>query len=137
MIKRQELVNDILDVYDYIDVLEMENERLQNNIPKTISRESTEKNVSFIDKLMIDRGKKEIFRYSISSWQKVNCNYDEEANTYNFTSYDKWLEKKVACDRIPSSMSFEDFVTYFKTELLELYKEEKEEALKEAKENNE
>ena len=132
MIKRQDLVNDILDVYDYIDVLEMENERLQNAVPKTIS---AEKNVSFIDKLMIERGKKEIFRYSISPWQKVNCNYDEEANTYNFTSYNKWLEKKVACDRIPSSMSFEDFVTYFKTELLELYKEEKEEALKEAKEN--
>lgn len=134
MIKRQDLVNDILDVYDYIDVLEMENERLQNAVPKIKTKE---KNVSFIDALMIERGKKEIFRYSISSWQKVNCSYDEEANTYNFTSYNKWLEKKVACDRIPSSMSFEDFVTYFKTELLELYKEEKEEALKEAKENNE
>lgn len=132
MIKRQDLVNDILDVYDYIDVLEMENERLQNNIPKT---SNVEKNVSFIDELMIERGKKEIFNYSISSWQKVNCSYDEEANTYNFTSYHKWLEKKISRDRIPSSMSFEDFATYFKTELLELYKKEKEEALKEAKEN--
>lgn len=132
MIKRQDLVNDILDVYDYIDVLEMENERLKNAVPKI---RSAEKNVSFIDVLMIERGKKEIFNYSISSWQKVNCSYDEEANTYNFTSYDKWLEKKISCDRIPSSMSFEDFATYFKTELLELYKKEKEEALKEAKEN--
>lgn len=132
MIKRQDLVNDILDVYDYIDVLEMENERLKNAVPKI---RSAEKNVSFIDVLMIERGKKEIFNYSISSWQKVNCSYDEEANTYNFTSYDKWLEKKISRDRIPSSMSFEDFATYFKTELLELYKKEKEEALKEAKEN--
>lgn len=132
MIKRQELVNDILDVYDYIDVLEMENERLQNAVPKI---RNNEKNVSFIDTLMIERGKKEIFNYSISSWQKVICSYDEEANTYNFTSYNKWLEKKISCDRIPSSMSFEDFATYFKTELLELYKKEKEEALKEAKEN--
>lgn len=132
MIKRQDLVNDILDVYDYIDVLEMENERLKNAVPKI---RSAEKNVSFIDVLMIERGKKEIFNYSISSWQKVNCSYDEEANTYNFTSYDKLLEKKISCDRIPSSMSFEDFATYFKTELLELYKKEKEEALKEAKEN--
>lgn len=132
MITRQDLVNDILDVYDYIDALEMENERLKNAVPKI---RSAEKNVSFIDVLMIERGKKEIFNYSISSWQKVNCGYDEEANTYNFTSYDKWLEKKISCDRIPSSMSFEDFTTYFKTELLELYKKEKEEALKEAKEN--
>ena len=34
MIKRQDLINDILDLYDYIDVLEMENERLKNAVPK-------------------------------------------------------------------------------------------------------
>lgn len=132
MIKRQEFVNDILDLYDYIDVLEMENERLKNAVPKNIKKE---KDVSFIDMLMIERGKKEIFNYVTCSWNEVYCTYDEESDTYNFTSYDKWLTKKVCCSRIPSSMSFEDFVTYFKTELLELYKKEKEEALKEKKEN--
>lgn len=132
MIKRQELVNNILDVYDYIDVLEMENEKLQNSVSKI---RSAEKNVSFIDRIMIERGKKEIFNWSTSSWNQVNCSYDEEADTYNFTSFDNWMDKKIDCDRIPSSMSFEDFATYFKTELLEMYKKEKEESLKEAKEN--
>lgn len=132
MIKRQELVNDILDLYDYIDVLEKENERLKNAVPKNFKKE---KDVSFIDVLMIERGKKEIFNYATCSWYTVDCNYDEEAGTYNFTSYDKWLDKKITCDRIPSSMSFEDFTAYFKSELLETYKKEKEEALKEAKEN--
>lgn len=132
MLKRQDLINDILDVYDYIDVLELENEKLQNAVPKI---RSAEKSVSSIDKLMIERGKKEIFKWSISSWNQVSCTYDEEANTYNFTSFDRWLEKKISCNRMPSAMSFEDFVTYFKTELLDLYKQEKDEALKEAKEN--
>lgn len=132
MLKRQDLINDILDVYDYIDVLEMENEKLKNAVPKI---RSAEKNVSFIDKIMIERGKQEIFKLSTSSWNQVACTYDEEADTYNFTSFDRWLEKKISCDRIPSAMSFEDFVTYFKSELLEMYKKEKEEALKEAKEN--
>lgn len=132
MLKRQDLINDILDVYDYIDVLELENEKLQNAVPKI---RSAEKSVSSIDKLMIERGKKEIFKWSTSSWNQVSCTYDEEANTYNFTSFDRWLEKKISCDRMPSAMSFEDFVTYFKTELLDLYKQEKDEALKEAKEN--
>ena len=132
MLKRQDLINDILDVYDYIDVLELENEKLQNAVPKI---RSAEKNISFIDKLMIERGKKEIFKWSTSSLNQVSCTYDEEANTYNFTSFDRWLEKKISRDRMPSAMSFEDFVTYFKTELLDLYKQEKEEALKEAKEN--
>lgn len=132
MLKRQDLINDILDVYDYIDVLEMENEKLQNAVPKI---RSEEKNVSFIDKIMIERGKKEIFNWSTSSWNQVKCTYDEEANTYNFTSFDNWLDRKIDCDRIPNSMSFEDFATYFKNELLEMYKKEKEESLKEAKEN--
>lgn len=132
MLKRQDLINDILDVYDYIDILELENEKLQNAVPKI---RSAEKSVSSIDKLMIERGKKEIFNWSTSSWNQVSCTYDEEANTYNFTSFDRWLEKKISCDRMPSAMSFEDFVTYFKTELLDLYKQEKDEALKEAKEN--
>lgn len=132
MLKRQDLINDILDVYDYIDVLELENEKLQNAVPKI---RSAEKSVSSIDKLMIERGKKEIFKWSTSSWNQVSCTYDEEANTYNFTSFDRWLEKKISCNRMPSAMSFEDFVTYFKTELLDLYKQEKDEALKEAKEN--
>lgn len=132
MLKRQNLINDILDVYDYIDVLEMENEKLQNAVPKI---RSAEKSVSSIDKIMIERGKKEIFKWSTSSWNQVKCTYDEEANTYNFTSFDNWLDRKIDCDRIPSSMSFEDFATYFKNELLEMYKKEKEESLKEAKEN--
>lgn len=132
MLKRQDLINDILDVYDYIDVLEMENEKLQNAVPKI---RSAEKNVSSLDEIMIEQGKKDIFKWSTISWNKVNCSYDEEANTYNFTSFDNWLDKKIDCDRMPSAMSFNDFATYFKTELLDLYKKEKEEALKEAKEN--
>ena len=56
MIKRQDLINDILDLYDYIDVLEMENEKLQNAVPKI---KSAEKSVSFIDKLMIEKGKED------------------------------------------------------------------------------
>ena len=84
---------------------------------------------------MIERGKKEIFNYVTCSWNEVDCTYDEESDTYNFTSYDKWLTKKVGYSRIPSSMSFEDFITYFKTELLEMYKKEKEASLKKAEEN--
>lgn len=132
MIKRQELVNDILDVYDYIDTLELENERLKGDIPKV---QTQEKVPTFIDILMIEKGKKEVFRYATYSWNQVDCKYDEEADTYNFTSYNKWLSKKIVHDKIPTSMSFEDFIVYFRKELQEMYKQEKEQSLKEAKEN--
>lgn len=132
MLKRQDLINDILDLYDYIDVLEMENERLKNAVPNSFKGG---KEKSAIDELMMERGKKEILNYGISGWYTVGCNYNEEEETYNFTPYRKWLENKVCNERIPKTMSFNDFVTYFKNELLEMYIKEKKEALKEAKEH--
>lgn len=132
MIKRQELVNDILDVYDYIDILEMENKKLQNAVPKI---RSAEKNVSSIDEIMIERGKKETFKDVFRNWNKVKCNYNENTEKYEFTPFNKWLEHKLDMDDMPKTLSFEDFVCYFKYELQEKYTKEKEEALKEAKEN--
>lgn len=132
MIKRQELINDILDLYDYIDVLEMENEKLQNAVSKI---RSEEKSVSFIDKLMIDKGKEEIFKDVFRNWNKVKCNYNEDKEKYEFTPFKKWLEHKLDMDYMPKTISFEDFVCYFKNELQEKYTKEKDEALKEAKEN--
>lgn len=132
MLKRQDLINDILDVYDYIDVLELENEKLQNAVPKI---RSAEKSVSFIDKLMIEKGKEEIFRKVFRNWNKVQCKYNEDTEKYEFTSFNKWLEHKLDMEDMPKTLSFEDFVFYFKHELQEKYTKEKEEALKEAKEN--
>lgn len=132
MIKRQDLINDILDLYDYIDVLEMENERLKNAVPKI---RSSEKSVSSIDEIMIERGKKETFKDVFRNWNKVKCNYNEDTEKYEFTPFDKWLEHKLDMDDMPKTLSFEDFVCYFKNELQEKYTKEKEEALKEAKEN--
>lgn len=132
MIKRQELVNDILDLYDYIDALELENERLKNAVPKIRTQEKVP---TFIDVVMIEEGKKEILRKVLYSWNRMDCNYDDETEAYSVTPYIKWLDRKINHDKIPSSMSFNDFTTYFKSELLEMYKKEKEEALKEAKEN--
>lgn len=132
MIKRQDLINDILDVYDYIDILEMENKKLQNYVPKI---RSTEKSVSHIDKIMIEKGKEEIFKNVFRNWNKVKCNYNEDMEKYEFTPFNKWLEHKLDMDDMPKTLSFEDFVCYFKNELQEKYTKEKDEALKEAKEN--
>lgn len=132
MIKRQELVNDILDLYDYIDVLEKENERLKDSVPKTTTKEIP---LSFIDRLMIKKGKERILRDVLYSWNNVKCEYNEETNTYNFTSYNVWLDRKIQKDEMPTKISYNDFITYFRKELQEMYNKEKTEALKKAKEN--
>jgi hypothetical protein len=132
MIKRQELVSDILDLYDYIDSLEMENQNLKNRIPKV---KSEDKDITYIDVLMIEEGKEKIFHDVVRSWNKVTCNYNEDTEQYDVTPFNKWAKNKVDKDYLPNTMSYEDFVTYFKYELSDMYKKEKEESIREAKEN--
>lgn len=132
MIKRQELVNDILDLYDYIDALEKENKCLKDSEPKTSTQE---KPLSFIDCLMIEKGKEKTFRNVVYSWNHVDFKYNEETDTYDFTRYNVWLDRKIQRDNIPNEMSYDEFITYFRKELQEMYAKEKEESLKREKEN--
>lgn len=137
MLRRQDEINNILDLYDQIDILEMENERLKNCFPKANAKNNSTKNSSInrIDGLMIEKGIKATLEEALYHWNKVCCNYDEEADTYNCTSFENWLKQKVRIEKIPNSMSRDEFVTYFNSQLLEMYKKEKEESLKEEEEN--
>ena len=131
MIKRQELVNDILDIYDYVDHLEKEVERLK---PYSIKEEKeNSETLNHIDYLMISIGKQKILDRCLYSWREVKAKYDEENDTYNVTSYNDWLNEKLGRDKIPDNISFDEFRVYFRKELQEMYEKEKTEALNEAK----
>lgn len=131
MIKRQELVNDILDIYDYVDHLEKEVERLK---PYSIKEEKeNSETLNHIDYLMISIGKQKILDRCLYSWREVKAKYDEENDTYNVTSYNDWLNEKLRRDEIPDNISLDEFRVYFRKELQEMYEKEKTKALNEAK----
>lgn len=131
MIKRQELVNDILDIYDYVDHLEKEVERLK---PYSIKEEKeNSETLNHIDYLMISIGKQKILDRCLYSWREVKAKYDEENDTYNVTSYNDWLNEKLGRDKIPDNISFDEFRVYFRKELQEMYEKEKSIALNKAK----
>ena len=131
MIKRQELVNDILDIYDYVDHLEKEVERLK---PYSIKEEKeNSETLTHIDYLMISIGKQKILDRCLYSWKEVKAKYDEENDTYNVTSYNDWLNEKLIRDEIPDSFSLDEFRVYFRKELQEMYEKEKLIALNKAK----
>lgn len=131
MIKRQELVNDILDIYDYVDHLEKEVERLK---PYSIKEEKeNSETLNHIDYLMISIGKQKILDRCLYSWREVKAKYDEENDTYNVTSYNDWLNDKLGHDKIPDSISLDEFRVYFRKELQEMYEKEKSIALNKAK----
>lgn len=131
MIKRQELVNDILDIYDYVDHLEKEVERLK---PYSIKEEKeNSETLNHIDYLMISIGKQKILDRCLYSWIEVKAKYDEENDTYNVTSYNDWLNEKLIRDKIPDNISLDEFRVYFRKELQEMYEKEKSIALNKAK----
>lgn len=131
MIKRQELVNDILDIYDYVDHLEKEVERLKSYSIKE-EKENSE-TLNHIDYLMISIGKQKILDRCLYNWREVKAKYDEENDTYNVTSYNNWLNEKLRRDEIPDNISLDEFRVYFRKELQEMYEKEKTKALNEAK----
>lgn len=130
MIKRQELVNGILDIYDYVDHLEKENEKLK---PYANTKNESGETLSHIDYEMINLGKKHVLREALYSWRETKARYDEEKDTYIVTSYEQWLKEKINISGIPDSVSLDEFRVYFRKELQEMYKKEKVKALNEAK----
>lgn len=134
-ITRRDIVGDVLTLFDYVEELERENERLKderNVQPKKVKEENT----NYIDDIMLKKGRAQVLNYVLSNWYTVDCNFNEDTEKYDYTPYQKWLEKKISNERIPKDISFNDFTTYFKEELLDMYMKERKEALKEAKENN-
>lgn len=131
MLNRQGFISDVLDLYDYIDELERENDRLKRE--RNLRPTTKQKGVNYIDMVMIDRGKDEIFREVFRNWSKVQCTYNEETGKYSFTPYNEWIKHKLDMDDMPRTLSFDDFTLYFKQELQEHYNKEKEEALKKEK----
>ena len=134
-VTRRDIVGDVLTLFDYVEELERENEHLkaERNVQ---SKKAKEENTNYIDDIMLKKGRAQVLNYVLSDWYTVDCNFNEDTEKYDYTPYQKWLEKKISNERMPKDISFNDFTTYFKDELLDIYMEERKEALKEAKENN-
>ena len=134
-ITRRDIVGDVLTLFDYVEELEIENERLKRE-QNVQPRRTKDENKSCIDEFILKKGKAQVFDYVINRWYKVECTYDEETDSYNYTSYIKWTEKKISRERMPKEFSFNMFAGYFNEELMKMYAEEKKEALKKAKEED-
>ena len=134
-VTRRDIVGDVLTLFDYVEELERENERLKRE-QKVQPRRTKDENKTCIDEFILRKGKAQVFDYVINRWYKVECTYDEETESYNYTSYIKWTEKKISRERMPKEFSFNMFVGYFNEELMEMYAEEKKEAFRKAKEED-
>lgn len=133
---KKEMINNVIDLYDEIELLEKENESLSRYVMNQNDKccdNTCEKPLKFIDNIMIKIGKNMLLEKVLYSWRTVNCKYDEETDTYKVTTYANWLKEKINRDSIPDEISLHEFRSYFGEELQAMYENEKTEALNEAK----
>ena len=130
---KQEMIIGLINLYDENERLKAEIEVLKH-YQNASNSEQCEYNesISLFDRNMIEYGKKQLLEDCLYSWGQVSCDYDEESKSYNITSYERWINKKVS--RTPDFMSKDKFKKYFEFELREMYEKEKQEAIEKAKE---
>lgn len=127
-----EMITSIIDLHD-------ENEKLKNDVEKykdklevnnTVDRVET--NEVLKDKIY-EIGKELLFDKVIYSWSQVSGALDDNGEVYRVTEYKNWLKNKINFDKMPASLSYDDFIKVFEKELKEQYEEEKKEKIEDLK----
>jgi hypothetical protein len=124
MLELKDFLNEIVELYEKANnkqVVEVEKEKVIN---KGISKE---------DEVMIRLGKKEVLDKVYNSYSYYD-KVEKENGKYIFTSLENWLSKHINHQYIPEELSYKEFISYFKDDLLEIYKKCKEEKIKDFKE---
>lgn len=133
--EKQEMIIEIINLYDEITQLNTTIDKLRSSAFKPQPKE--ESSINYIDKIMIEEGKKTILKECIYDWGCCNVTYNEDADIYTVDSYEKWLEKKLRNNYIPKNISYNDFKGYFEKELWAMYENEKIKAVNAAKKEKE
>lgn len=131
--KKEEMMIEILYLYDENEALKRKNESLRRDFFSLNNEKKEETKFNVVENEALKIGKKKLLETIVYTWREVSCEYNKENNTYSITSLDKWMKESVAKDRLPDNVSYDEFVSYFCNELSQLYLEKKEKAIKKAK----
>ena len=136
--KKNELVLEILNLYDEIDRLkfEKENKKVEYaEVVKEVNRELT-KSENYIIKL----GKKKFYDDIVYTWKSPGV-YRDADDKIVATSFEDFCKNVINNDRLPMDMSIKEAIDLIKVELREYYDEKlekaKEELLKKEKQEEE
>ena len=132
---RKEMIFEIMNLYEENAMLNIElNELKKENIK--IKANKQDKELNSTDYKMVEIAKKLLLKKCLYSWNEANVVYDEEKDTYTARKYECWLENKLINNEIPENLSVHEFKTVLDDELHEMYEREKEEKIRNLKENN-
>lgn len=130
---RNELIRQILDVFDTVDNLRFDNrllrgrlEAFERGVPSEVEM------IGFMDEQVLKFGREVLVERVLRYWRDVKYDVDDDTGDVSVQSYEKWLDAVVDSAKIPSWCSRDGFYDYFDAELRTIYESECEKAVAEA-----
>lgn len=108
------MVLEIMKIYD-------ENERLRNSV-EWLSR-TQEKPLTDLQRNLLKYANERIFKEVVWVYDG-SLEYEFVGDGFDFMPFNEWLERVIQYRNLPSWMSYDEFVEYFKHELIWLFEDE-------------
>lgn len=121
-IEKGELILGIISLFDELEAAK----QAARNV-ETVYVDKDGEGLSQTDLIMLQAGRREVYKDCLYSWIECDASRDEETGAIKVTPYDTWLKKKVR--KVPNYMSRVEFYDYFADRLTEDYEREKQDAI--------
>lgn len=123
--ERNEMVMGVLEAYDRIERLEAENEKLKAGMVKSVATSTEKDPFDGINARILQVGREKLAEDSISYWRGVDV--ERKGGVIVSEGFEDWLKRRI--EKVPSFMSYEQFVLLCKAELRSVYESEKKKAI--------
>ena len=117
--ERNELVSAILDLFDKAENVKKETVVIEKEINRALT---------FGEQMFIEYGKKALMEKVLYSWKTVSAKRQDD-DSIKFTTFPEYIKETVQRGSIPDNISYSEFLTIMKDDLMEKYEGLKAKAL--------
>lgn len=123
--ERNDMVMGVLEAYDRIARLEAENAKLKAGMVTSVATSTESDPFEGINARILQVGREKLAEDSLGYWKSVDV--ERKGGAIVAESFEDWLKRRV--EKVPSFMSYEQFVLLCKAELRSVYESEKKKAI--------
>jgi hypothetical protein len=122
--ERNDMVMGVLEAYDRISRLEAENAKLRAGMVESATVSTEKDPFEGINARILQVGREKLVEESLDYWKDVNV--ERKNGVIVADGFEDWLKRRV--EKVPSFMSYEQFVLLCEAELRSVYESEKKKA---------
>ena len=123
--ERNDMVMGVLDVYDRIERLEAENGKLKAGMVSSLATSTESDTFEGINARILQVGREKLVADSLDYWKDVRV--ESRGGVIVAEGFEDWLKRRI--EKVPSFMSYEQFVLLCEAELRSVYESEKKKAI--------